>query len=229
MPPYLDPDQLTNPGGLSCVIAVGAVDYNDAAASFTSVGPVTWTDTEFGDYAYEPGIGLIRPDVCAPGVAVKSLDYLTTDGYCDFDGTSQATPCVAGVIALMLNKNPDLMPAEICRILEETSLKLSETKSNVTGVGRIDALAAIERVPDWDKVAETVESHAQVYPNPSSGSFTVVCEGMKEASVFSIDGRLVMQIPTNGNRCSIEGLSDGVYLLKINTESGTVVRKIVKM
>ena len=91
-PPYLDPDQMANPGPLSCVVAVGAVNYNDAAADFTSQGPVTWQDTEFGDYAYNPGIGLIRPDVCAPGVNIKSLDYNNTSDYTTMDGTSQATP-----------------------------------------------------------------------------------------------------------------------------------------
>lgn len=106
--PWRHPDQLANPGELSCVIAVGAVDYNDVAADFSSQGPVTWQDTEFGDYAYNPGIGLIRTDVCAPGVNIKSLDYLTTDGYTNASGTSQATPCVAGIIALMLQKNPNL-------------------------------------------------------------------------------------------------------------------------
>ena len=79
-PPYLDPDQTANPGGLSCVMAIGAVDYNDAAANFTSQGPVTWQDTEFDDYPYNPGIGLIRPDVCAPGVNIKSLDYNNISG-----------------------------------------------------------------------------------------------------------------------------------------------------
>ena len=120
-PPYLDPDQLANPGPLSCVVAVGAVNYNDAAADFTSQGPVTWQDTEFGDYPYNPGIGLIRPDVCAPGVNIKSLDYNNTSGYTTMDGTSQATPCVAGIVALMLQKNPELTPAQICQILEETN------------------------------------------------------------------------------------------------------------
>ena len=151
-PPYLDPDQMANPGALSCVVAVGAVNYNDAAADFTSQGPVTWQDTEFGDYAYNPGIGLIRPDVCAPGVNIKSLDYENTSGYTNMDGTSQATPCVAGIVALMLQKNPKLTPAEICRILEETSVKLTPTKSNITGVGRVDAMAAVNAVPTWDGV-----------------------------------------------------------------------------
>ena len=97
------------------------------------------------------------------------------------------------------------------------------------GSGRIDALAAVQKVLDLAAVAETVENHAQVYPNPSTGSFTVVCESMKEASVFSLDGRLVRQIPTDGSRCSIEGLNDGVYLLKIRTKDGNFVRKLVKM
>ena len=228
-PPYLDPDQLENPGGLSCVMAVGAVNYNDAAADFTSKGPVTWQNTEFGDYAYNPGIGLIRPDLCAPGVNIKSLDYLTTDGYCNMDGTSQATPCVAGIVALMLQKNPDLLPADICRILEETSVKLTPNKSNVTGVGRVDALAAIEQVPAWDKVKEQTEAQVFVYPNPTRSQFTVECEGMTEIAVYAMDGKLVKRIVTNANRCSIDGLSGGIYTVKVISEQGSVVRKTIVM
>ena len=228
-PPYLDPDQLENPGALSCVIAVGAVNGNDQAADFTSQGPVTWTNTEFGDYAYDPGIGLIRPDICAPGVGIKSLDYLTTNGYCTMDGTSQATPCVAGVIALMLSKNPELTPSDICRIIEETSLKLSDHKSNITGVGRIDALAAIQQVPDHDGVEELLASQVLVYPNPSLDNFIVECDGMTEIDIFSMDGRLVKKIATNNRQCHIDELNKGIYLLKVNTINGTSIQKIVKL
>ena len=49
-PPYMDPVQAENPGGQTCSVCIGAVDYNDNAAYFTSIGPVTWTNTEFGDY-----------------------------------------------------------------------------------------------------------------------------------------------------------------------------------
>ena len=227
-PPYLDPDQMANPGALSCVVAVGAVNYNDAAADFTSRGPVTWQDTEFGDYAYNPGIGLIRPDVCAPGVNIKSLDYENTSGYTNMDGTSQATPCVAGIVALMLQKNPELTPTEICRILEETSVKLTPTKSNITGVGRVDALAAVNAVEAYDGITEQ-SFEAKVFPNPSSGSFTIVCEGLKRVSVYSVDGRLVKAFEDNETECSIEGLVRGVYLVRMETEKGFVVRKMVKM
>ncbi len=227
-PPYLDPDQLANPGPLSCVVAVGAVNYNDAAADFTSQGPVTWQDTEFGDYAYNPGIGLIRPDVCAPGVGIKSLDYENTSGYTNMDGTSQATPCVAGIVALMLQKNPELTPAEICRILEETSVKLTPTKSNITGVGRVDALAAVNAVPAWDGVEETA-LNANLFPNPTRDNVTIQCEGMKQVEIYSIDGRLVQSLSVNGSECLIEGLDCGVYMVRIGTKVGSVVMKMVKM
>lgn len=145
-PPYMDEVQGENPGGLTCSVCIGAVDYNDNAAYFTSRGPVTWQNTEFGDYPYQPGIGLIRPDVCAPGVDIKSLNYQSNTGYTLMSGTSMATPCVAGCMALMLSKDINLMPSEVCRILEETAVKLSESKSNIYGFGRIDVLSAVEAI-----------------------------------------------------------------------------------
>ncbi len=227
-PPYLDPDQMANPGALSCVVAVGAVNYNDAAADFTSRGPVTWQGTEFGDYAYNPGIGLIRPDVCAPGINIKSLDYENTSGYTNMDGTSQATPCVAGIVALMLQKNPELTPAEICRILEETSVKLTPTKSNITGVGRVDALAAVNAVEAYDGLNEQ-SIEAEIFPNPSSSSFTIACEGVKRVSVYSVDGRLVKTFEVKATECRIDDLERGVYLVRMETSNETFVQKIVKM
>ena len=150
-PPYLDPVQQANPGGLSCVVCVGNVDNMDLAWQTTSQGPVTWGNTGFADYPYTAGssmqFGLIRPDVCAPGVEIISADYLNTTGYGVKTGTSMATPCVAGCMALMLNKNPNLTPSDLCRILEETAVPLAEGKSNIYGFGRVNALAAVNAVP----------------------------------------------------------------------------------
>lgn len=203
-PPYLDPDQMENPGGLSCVVAVGAVDENDTAASFTSQGPVTWQDTEFDDYAYEPSIGLIRPDVCAPGVMIWSLKYNTNNDYDYMSGTSQATPCVAGIVALMLHENPELTPAAICQILEETALKLTPTKSNLTGVGRVDALAAVQAAAEWDAVGETID----------------VSEDNFDAStqrVFDLTGRMV----------NTNSLVPGIYIIQDIDGDKVKTKKIV--
>ena len=149
-PPWMHPDQEVNAGALSCVVAVGAIDYSENMYENGSRGPVTWTDTEFNDYPYNPNIGLIRPDICAPGVGVKSLDHDSNDGYNLKSGTSMATPCVAGVLALLLEKENTLTPAELCMIIETTAKKLTETKSNLTGSGLIDAYNAIINIKKGD-------------------------------------------------------------------------------
>ncbi len=148
-PPYLHPDQQSNGGGLSAVVCVGAVNNEDKYATFSSPGPATWQDTSYGDYPLgndENHIGLLRPDICAPGDYIFSLKHDDNDKYKIMSGTSQATPCAAGIAALMLEKNSTLTPSDVCRIMETTALKLSEKKNNFTGSGRVDALNAVNAV-----------------------------------------------------------------------------------
>ena len=230
-PPHLHEDQLINPGGTSCVICVGAVNFNDALSPTSSEGPSVWTDvSQYNDYPYSQGsstaIGLIRPDVCAPGVNIKSLDMNTTNGYCLKSGTSMATPCVAGTIALMLSKNPELTPAEIDEILERTAVPLSAHKNNDFGSGRIDALAAVNAI-GFENVSETALPQAAVFPNPSNDSFTIQCEDMKQIEIYLMDGRLVKQIKVNGNEFVISALGQGLFIIRIETERNTLLKKIV--
>ncbi|MCH7761729.1 S8 family peptidase, partial [candidate division TA06 bacterium] len=147
-PPWLHPDQ-TLLGGLSGVITVGATNSGDFIAGFSSRGPVTWENVDpWYDYPWPADMGLIDPDVSAPGVCVTSLRHSTNNGYVPcWSGTSMATPHVAGLIALMLSKNPGLSPAELDSIIEMTSVDLGTPgKDNDYGAGRIDCCAAINGV-----------------------------------------------------------------------------------
>ncbi len=162
-PPWLNPDQ-TLLGGISAVVCVGATNSSDGLAGFSSRGPSEWeTVSPFNDYPFNPEMGLLRPDVSAPGVDIKSCDAFNPNGYTYMSGTSMATPGVAGVMALILSKNPGLSPAEMCMTLETTSLDLGASgKDNLYGAGRVDAFEAVENTSEQGPV---YESHTFTDPN----------------------------------------------------------------
>ena len=136
-------------GGRGGAITIAAVDSSDVIAYFSSPGPVAWdTIHPYLDYAYPPG--LLKPDVAAPGVNITSCDYSNIHGYIgNYSGTSMATPCVAGVTALMLQKNPELLPWQADSILQMCVLPLgSQPKNNDYGTGRISAYRAVMLTPN---------------------------------------------------------------------------------
>lgn len=129
------------PAPYASVLTVGAVDAQRRVAEFSSRGPV-------------PG-GVGKPDVLAPGVGVVSA--MPGGGYAALDGTSMATPQVAGVVALMWSANPALIGdlARTRQILRDTATPAEPTyrsrnpsdacgtPANVTGAGQVDAYAAV--------------------------------------------------------------------------------------
>ena len=236
-PPWLHPDQQVNSGGLSACIAVSAVNYYNVVADFSSRGPFTWQTSKYGDYPYLPGreIGLIRPDVCAPGVGIISCSNTNSSGYISMDGTSQATPCVTGVVCLMLQKKPYLTPAQICEALETTATKLSETKSNETGSGCVNAMLALEEIEDYQDITgieDKFTNNVSIYPNPAKDRLYIETESeIEEVIVYDIYGRhQVTETPSHQEMISIDisNLTSGVYFVKINTAEGNIVKRFVK-
>ncbi len=141
--PWKHPAEMA--GGLGGAISIGATDSVDNYASFTSWGPVSWSSVPpYNDYAYPPG--LLKPDFSAPGVDVISCRL--GGGYVSKSGTSMATPGAAGIAALMLQKNPNLLPEEVDSIMQMSVVpRGTPPKNNTYGTGRIDAMLCIENTP----------------------------------------------------------------------------------
>ena len=136
------PDNVRTPGDVPSITSVGATDCNDAAASFSSIGPVEWASVAgYNDYPYPPG--LIKPDVSAPGV--NTVSALNCSGYTSLSGTSMATPHVAGVAAIIRSLRPDLSINEVREALMSTSVDLGTPgKDNQYGAGRVDVQALLD-------------------------------------------------------------------------------------
>jgi subtilisin family serine protease len=156
-PPWLHPDQLLREGK-SGTIAVGAVSGLDWRSYYSGRGPATWDKDRlpsfapYDDYHWEPGMGLLKPDIMAPGDNIKSCDYLNTSGYRNMSGTSMSTPHAAGAAALLFDYLDTLPPAQIEKALEITAAKVSGgthekgRKVNDYGAGRIDVYAALQHL-----------------------------------------------------------------------------------
>jgi serine protease AprX len=132
------------------VISTGATDNRGTLANFSSRG-------DFGS-------SLFRPTLVAPGVNTVSLrpstlaSVTTVEGllandsalsaselpyYTTGSGTSYSAPQVAGAIALMLEVNPNLTPAQIRDILQRTATPLPPYYMYEVGAGMLNAQAAV--------------------------------------------------------------------------------------
>lgn len=79
-------------------------------------------------------------------------------------------------------------------------------------------------------IREAAKSNVSVFPNPSNGLFTVSAAGMNNVQVFNSVGILIDEYSKNSDYLQID-LSDesqGIYTLRLRTESGWSVKKIVK-
>jgi subtilisin family serine protease len=112
------------------VIAVAATDASDNFASFSNFGKKS-------------------VDVAAPGVNI--LSTVPNNGYYSLDGTSMASPHVAGIAGLLLTIQPDLTPLEIRELLMKTSDHMVALKGLIGAEGRINALNAVECLTTGNK------------------------------------------------------------------------------
>ncbi|HEX2045540.1 MAG TPA: S8 family serine peptidase, partial [Gaiellaceae bacterium] len=123
------------PGAARGALTVGAMADTTAGgfalAAFSSRGPTA--------------DGRVKPDLVAPGVGITSAQTGTTNGYVSFNGTSMATPFVAGVALLALDANRALTSADVKAKLTSTAIDWGRAGGDGEyGAGRLDAYAALK-------------------------------------------------------------------------------------
>lgn len=223
--------QYTTPSGNS---AGGAI------ASFTSIGPV-YTEA-------------MKPDISAPGVSVvSSISSFTDNAYTQaattnfngtdydfarFSGTSMASPCVAGIVALMLDASPTLSPVQVKDILKATARQdqftgvITAPGHTRWGMGKVNAYAAVILALNTVSLEQLATNNwLIVYPNPATeNSVTLLLpenESIQTVAVYTADGKAVAVTRENAV-LDISTLPSGTYLVRVTGNSGVLSTTFVK-
>lgn len=126
------------PAGYNNVISVASTTTGDAKSGFSNYG--TWID------------------ISAPGSGIWST--VPNNGYAIKQGTSMASPLVAGLAGLMLSFNPGLLPSDIETCLLSTATNIDGANPSYVGelgAGRIDAFAAMNCIAGTQSLAPVAE------------------------------------------------------------------------
>lgn len=124
--------------------AKGLVVYNNAPGLIRGSITNDGSTLAIPVFMVEQQVGETLVKAVNMGQAARASLVVVRTDYASFDGTSMATPHVAGVIALMKSVNKSLTPAQVKEILMATALPLQPNNNNQMGAGLVDAQRAVE-------------------------------------------------------------------------------------
>jgi subtilisin family serine protease len=207
-----------SPANCTGAVPVGATDINDLIASFSARG---------GEMA--------SGGVAAPGVEVYTTDL--HGGYANADGTSFASPFVAGLAALLWSANPSLTNDQIVNFLRVSAADRGAAgPDSIYGYGRVDAFKAMLYAKNGSAAGYTSRPEldkAYAYPNPytfSSGrplSFSMPDDLLAldlEVTIYTAEGEKIKKVTSpvwDGTNEAGHKVASGVYLFFMKTDKGT--------
>lgn len=250
---------VTIPGTAEGAITAGAFT---SRREWTSRNGQTWhfPDAVEGNLASFSGGGPTRdgrtkPNITSPGQIIgsaKSRDVdindpnfqeallLPRQGYWLLQGTSMASPHIAGMAAIIFEANPDLTGKQLLQILEQSGQSDGYTGSipnNEWGFGKTNAIEMFDHFEITHGIPDEFYLY-QNFPNPFNAfttiRFTIPEATSGELAVYDILGRKV-EVLIEGEldpriytlTFAGSGLSSGVYFYRLETEAFTNVHKMI--
>ncbi|GAB5525431.1 MAG: S8 family serine peptidase [Roseivirga sp.] len=211
---------ITAPGDSPGNLTVGAVNAALEKARISSIGPTA--DNR------------IKPDVAALGI---STAVTGNEGSVTFsDGTSFASPLVAGLMAGVWQANPQLTAAELLNIIRLSGSQY-DNPDNQLGYGIPNFVTIVQLIEEID--LPTVDD-LTVYPNPTNNSFVNLAFDISffnepvNVQLVRLNGQIINRYrftPTqrdNRIQVNLENTSAGLYLLKIAGAGETFTKKVIR-
>ena len=207
------------PADAEHIVTVGAVDSSGERADFSSVGPT-----------YD---GRIKPDVMAMGEGTYvASGYGSWWPYYNGDGTSFSCPVLAGAVACLRQARPYASVQEICDALRAAG-NYANNPDNYYGYGIPDFVAALEMIDNVVEENMGEDEILSVYPNPGRNFRVALNDGQYgdngfNGLVYGMTGQVLCNTNNiNELEAVLNGLSSGVYQVKVDTERGSQVVKVV--
>lgn len=125
--------------------AIGAIVYNNAPGLIQGALTDDGSEVAIPAVMIEQAPGLKAKAALAQGQMVKGSLSVQKADFSNLQGTSMATPHVAGVVALIKSANPKLKPAEIKALLKRTATALGPNNQNQYGAGLVNAEKAVSQ------------------------------------------------------------------------------------
>lgn len=180
--------------GSPYLYVAGATDTSDAKASFSS----------FGNFV----------DIAAPGTSIYTTNRSGT--YSVVQGTSFATPNVAGVAAVVIAANPLLAPNDVLTVISSTAVDLGTAGwDKYFGYGRVNEVAAAQKAVTFQPLDSTAP--AVNVSSPTGGS---TVSGLTGVQVKASDSSGVKSVAllVNGTQVAVSttGVSN-VFSFSWNT------------
>ncbi len=156
--------------------ALDSLDCFAAGAIVLGTPPTIWTSSSRGPSDCN---GAVKPNVTAPGQAIRSS--VPGYGYLQLSGTSMAAPHVAGLVALLRQKNPNATVDEIKTAILTSALDHGYSlPNNDFGWGVIDCVSALNALSSSNSspnVRMYAFDHAPIAPG-ATVSGTVVLQNI---------------------------------------------------
>ncbi|MFI6785101.1 S8 family serine peptidase [Micromonospora sp. NPDC050276] len=191
-----------SPGSVAEALTVGAVTKTGELAEFSSRGPRT------GDAG-------IKPDITAPGVGIVAARSSASDlwpvddnpQYTSMNGTSMATPHVAGAAAILAQQHPDWSPERIKSTLMSAARPSATIGVYEQGAGFLDVARAIQQ---------------NVTASPVSVAFERSAAAQKSTVTYTNSGSTARTLAVSLNARAADGAPAPAGLFSLSASSVTV-------
>lgn len=212
---------ISSPADADGIISVGAVDSNGNPSHFTSYGPSS--------------DGRVKPEICAMGSRSALID--TNGSTINGNGTSFATPIMAGMMACLLQKYKTLYQSLVISTLLNSVIQTGNLFANPTaqmGYGIPDFSLAESNLAAFASVKQIEKSNLELAYNSALSTLTIqFIDGTHPVNTFvkiySITGKLIQNkwLTDSSTVIQTTNFTPGIYAVCISENGKTQTKKIL--